>query len=121
MAVDRVAENGKGANQTLAAESTLIDRSTQACRYRQTMPAHRTRLRRIEAGTWPGTIRRPELARISPSCDPVHRRLRVPGTGTMPFPLRRLAATQGNQNPNSRTPHAIQLRARGVSRTYRTE
>src|ERR1039457_2924451 len=84
---DRVAENGKGANQILAVESTLIDRSAQACRYRQTTLAHRTRLRRIEAGTWPGAFRRSELARISPSCNPVDRRIRVPGTGTMPFSL----------------------------------
>src|SRR5450631_3696068 len=112
MAVDRVAENRKGTNQILAVESARIDRPAQTRCHRQTTLAHRARLRRTEAGTWPGTFRGPELARISPPCNLVDCSLRLPGNGTMPFsPLRQCAATPGSRHPDSHTPGAIQLQA----------
>src|SRR5450631_3802676 len=112
MAVDRVAENRKGTNQILAVESARIDRPAQTRCHRQTTLAHRARLRRTEAGTWPGTFRGPELAWISPSCNLVDCSLRLPGKGTMPFsPLSQRAATPGSRHPDSHTPAAVQLSA----------
>src|ERR1039458_3230405 len=112
MAVDRVADRGKGAVKILVVESARIDRPAQIGCHRQTTLAHRARLRRTEAGTWPGTFRRPELARISPSCNSVDCSLRLPGTGTMPFsPLRQQAATRGRRYPDSHTPGAVRLQA----------
>src|ERR1039458_6551613 len=79
MAFDRVADNGKGANEILAVESACVDCSAQTGGHRQTTLAHRARLRRIEAGTGPGTLRGPELARVSSSCNAssICHRLRV--------------------------------------------
>src|ERR1035438_5781200 len=112
MAADRVAGNGEGANQILAVESARVDPSAQTDCYRQTALAHRARLRGIEARTRPGTFRRPELARVSSSSNAIDRRLRLPGSGTVPFPpLRQFAATPSSQYPDSRTPCAIRLRA----------
>src|ERR1039458_9055577 len=112
MAFDRVADNGKGANEILAVESACVDCSAQTGGHRQTTLAHRARLRRIEAGTGPGTLRGPELARVSSSCNAIDRGLRLPGSGTVPFfPLRQLAATPSSQYPASHTPSAIRLHA----------
>src|SRR5487761_1260882 len=107
MAINRVAENGKGTNQILVVESILVDCSAQARCHYQTPLAHRARLRRTQTGTWPGAFRRPELARVSPSRYPLHRRLRLPGPGAMPFsPLGRLPAAAGQRQPLSLTPSA---------------
>src|SRR5262249_12851240 len=46
---------------------------------------HRTGLPGTETGTRAGTLRRKRLARISPSRDPVHRRVRLPGSRKEPF------------------------------------
>src|ERR1035437_970817 len=110
MAVDRVADNGKGANKILAVESGRRDPSAQTGGHRQTTLAHRARIRGTEAGTWPGTFRRPELARLSSSCNPIHRCLWLPGSGAVPFsPLRQLAATPSGRHPASRPPYALRL------------
>src|ERR1035437_5233301 len=112
MAVDRVADNGKGANKILAVESGRRDPSAQTGGHRQTTLAHRARLRGTEAGTWPGTFRRPELARLSSSCNPIHRCLWLPGSGAVPFsPLRQRAATPSGRHPASHTPYALRLHA----------
>src|SRR5260370_18946543 len=112
MAVDRMAENGKGTNQILDVESARINRTAQTRCPRQTTLARRARLRRTEAGAWPGTFRRPELARISPPCNLVDCSLRLPGNGTMPFsPLRQCAATPSSRHPDSHTHGAIRLHA----------
>ncbi len=80
------------ADKILAVESARIDQPAQTGCHRQTALAHRARLRRTEAGTWPGTFRRAELARLSSPCDSVDRRLWLPGAGAVPFsPLRQLA------------------------------
>ena len=63
-AVDRVVDARKGANQILAVESACVDHSAQTRCHRQTARAHRARLWRVEAGTWSGTFRRPQLARL---------------------------------------------------------
>src|ERR1700674_557277 len=46
---------------------------------------HRTGLRGTETGTRVGTLRRKRLARISPSRDPLHRSVRLPGSRAEPF------------------------------------
>ena len=46
---------------------------------------HRTGLRGTETGTRVGTLRRKRLARISPSRDPLHRSVRLPGSRAKPF------------------------------------
>src|ERR1700680_774247 len=46
---------------------------------------HRTGLRGTETGTRVGTLRRKRLARISPSRDPLHRSVRIPGSRAEPF------------------------------------
>src|SRR5712691_10276869 len=46
---------------------------------------HRTGLRGTETGTRVGTLRRKGLARISPSRDPLHRSVRLPGSREEPF------------------------------------
>src|ERR1035438_2001060 len=70
------------------------------------------RLRRVEAGAWPGTLRRPQLARLSSPCDAIDCRLRLPGTGAMPFPpLGQLAAHPPSRHPASPTPCATRLHA----------
>src|ERR1017187_10302123 len=112
MAIDRVADDGKGAHQILAVESARLDHSAQTRCHRQTALAHRARLRRIEAGTWPGTFRRPELARLSSPCNSIDCCLRLPGSGAVPFfPLRRLAADQSSPHSPSHTPRATRLHA----------
>src|ERR1017187_510921 len=112
MAVDRVAHRGKGAKEILAVESACGDHAAETRCHRQTALAHRARLRRTEAGTWPGTFRRQELARLSSSCNAFDRRIRLPGFGAVPFsPLNPLAATPSSQHPDSPTPCAIRLHA----------
>src|ERR1035437_252664 len=112
MAVDRVAHRGKGAKEILAVESACGDHLASPRCHRQTALAHRARLRRTEAGTWPGTFRRQELARLSSSCNAFDRRIRLPGFGAVPFsPLNPLAATPSSQHPDSPTPCAIRLHA----------
>jgi hypothetical protein len=46
---------------------------------------HRARLRGTQAGTGTGPLRRARLARVSPSCHFMYRRLWVPGRGEEPF------------------------------------
>ena len=112
MAIYRVTGNGEGADEILAVESARGDRSAQAGCPRQITLAHRARLRRTEAGTWPGTFRRPKLARVSSSCNAIDRSLRLPGFGAVPFsPLGQLAATPSTQYQDSHTPSAIRLHA----------
>ena len=112
MAADRVAGRREGTHQILAVESVRVDPSAQTGCHPQTALAHRARLRRTEAGTWPGTFRRPELARVSSSCNLIHRSLRLPGPGAVPFPpLSQLAANRSSHHPSSNTPNAIRLHA----------
>ncbi len=101
----------KGVDKILVVESARIDRPAQTGCHRQTTLAHRARLRRTETGTWLGTFRRPELARISPSCNPVDCSLRLPGKGALPFPPRQPAATPGRRYQDSHIPGAIRLQA----------
>src|ERR1039458_1195439 len=121
MAVDRVADDGKGTNQILAVESARVDPSAQTGCPRQTTLAHRARLRRIEAGTWPWTLRRQELTRVSSPCNVIDRRLRLPGSGAVPFPL------SGNSRPLEAAniqlhipPVPSDYTPRGATRTDRT-
>src|ERR1035437_5067627 len=112
MAADRVAGDGQGANEILAVESACVDQSAQAGCHRQTALAHRARLRRVEAGAWSGTFRRTELARLSSPCNPVDRRLWLPGTGAMPFsPLRQLGGAGSSRHPVPPTRCATRLHA----------
>src|SRR5580658_5131268 len=112
MAVDRVADRREGANKILVVESKRVDHSAQIGCHHQTALAHRARLRRTEAGTWPGAFRRSELARISSSCNPVDCSLWLPGSGAVPFsPLSQLAARRSRKHPSSNTPNAIRLHA----------
>src|ERR1035437_2810759 len=112
MAVDRMAEDRKRTNQILAVESARLDRSAQTGCHCKTALAHRARLRRTEAGTWPGTLRRPELARVSPSCNVIDCCLRMPGHGAVPFsPLWQLEHGPSSRHPTSNTPRAIRLHA----------
>src|SRR5678815_5760506 len=52
---------------------------------RKTTVDYRTGLSGTETGTRVGPLRRPRLARLPPSCDAMHCRLRVPGRGAEPF------------------------------------
>src|SRR5580704_16897943 len=110
MAVNRVAGRREGANKILAVESKRLNHSAQIGWHRQTALAHRARLRRTETGTWPGTFRRSELARISSSCNSVDCSLRLLGFGAVPFSaLSQLAARRSRKHPSSNTRNAIQL------------
>src|ERR1700739_2436482 len=112
MAADRMAGDGKGADQILAVESASVDRSAQTGGHRQTTLAHRARLRRIEAGTRPRAFRRSELARLSSPCNPVDRCLWLPGAGEVSFsPLRQLAAVQSCRHSLSLTLLATRIHA----------
>src|ERR1019366_7336588 len=117
MAADRVAEDRGGADEILAVEPAGSHQSAPAGGHRQTALAHRARLRGTEAGTGTGTLRRPQLARISSSRHALHCRLWISGAGAVPFsPCTRFAATAGSRPPASPTPYATQLHAPRRSR-----
>src|ERR1019366_7648918 len=112
MAADRVAEDREGAEKILAVDPAGSHQSAPAGGHRQTALAHRARLRGTEAGTGTGTLRRPQLARISSSRHALHCRLWISGAGAVPFsPCTRFAATAGSRPPASPTPYATQLHA----------
>src|SRR3954447_7875133 len=112
MAADRMAGDRKGPYQILAVESARVDQSAQTGCNRQTTLAHRARLRRTQAGTRAGTLRRPELARLSSPCHPGHRSLRIPGAGAVPIsPLRQLLHAPNWGHPASLTQLAASILA----------
>ena len=63
--------------QILAFDAASEHAARRPCRYRQAALAHRARLSGFEAGTWARPLRRSRLARVPPSRQPVHRRLRI--------------------------------------------
>src|SRR5215831_8808205 len=90
----------------------------QAFRFRSIGEAtldHRARLSRTETGTRIRPLRRARLARLSSSCHPLHRGLRVPGSRTEPFfplcPRRPLGLTQ-SRNTDAILPSGLARFAR---------
>src|SRR5271166_5343598 len=107
MAIARMAQDREGADEILALQPAGVDQSAETCGHGEAALAHRARLRGTEAGAWTGPLRRTELARLSPPCQLLHRGLRLPGGGTMPFfPHARLPTAAGRQPPTSPTPPA---------------
>ena len=77
--------------------STLAGRhvSRSPCRLHQAALAHRARLRGVEERTRPRPVRRPRLARLPSSRQPLHRGLRILSSRTSRLsPLRPLASQE---------------------------
>src|ERR1700683_2716844 len=85
MAIDRMACRREWANQVLVFHLPLRYHTQRVGENSQASLDHRARLRRAQAGTGTGTLRRSRLARISSSCHLMHRCLRLPGGGTKSF------------------------------------
>src|SRR5690349_11116421 len=86
MAADRVAQGRGRADQVLALQPAADDQAGEAGPHRQGALAHRAGLRGAETGDWTGSLRGPRLARLPPSCQPLHRSLRLPHRRALPFP-----------------------------------
>src|SRR5689334_17775754 len=86
MAADRVAPRRGRADQVLALQPGADDQAGEAGPHRQGALADRARLRGAETGDRTGSLRGPRLARLPPSCQPLHRSLRLPDRRALPFP-----------------------------------
>src|SRR5271155_1792677 len=112
MAADRMAEDREGADQVLAVKPAGINRSASTGGSGQTALDYRTRLSGTQTGTRFGPLRRTRLARLSSPCHALHRSLRLPGAGAVPFPpSARFAAIAGSRPPLLLTTCAKQLHA----------
>src|SRR5208283_5709171 len=78
MARRRMAGGRGGAYEVLALDPARGHAARGSRRRHQAALAHRTRLRRIEERTRPGSLRGARLAGIPSSRKPVHRSLRIP-------------------------------------------
>src|SRR5271165_814640 len=107
MAVARMAQAREGADEILAVQPAGVDQPAETGGHGEAALAHRARLRGTEAGAWTGALRRTQLARLSPPCQLLHRCLRLPGGGAMPFfPRARLPTAACRQPPTSPSPPA---------------
>src|SRR4051794_29340387 len=98
MAADRVAQGRGRADQVLAVQPGADNRAGQAGPHRQGTLADRARLRGTQARDRTGSLRGPRLARLPPSCQPLHRSLRLPGGRALPFPPSAPVHPGTNQN-----------------------
>src|SRR5208337_4988488 len=102
-----MAQAREGADEILAVQPAGVDQPAETGGHGEAAVAYRARLRGTEAGAWTGALRRTQLARLSPPCQLLHRCLRLPGGGTMPFfPHARLPNAACRQPPTSPTPIA---------------
>src|SRR5689334_14990821 len=96
-----MAPGGTGADQVLALDAAETDLDQGAL-------AHRTRLRRAQAGDRAGALRRSRMARLSPSCDVIDCSLCLPGRRARPdSPLsceQKPATAGASLTPRSKTP-----------------
>src|SRR4051794_36435948 len=86
MAADRVAQGRGRADQVLALQPAADDQAGEAGPHRQGALGLRARLPGAETGDRTGSLRGPRLARLPPSCQPLHRSLRLPDRRALPFP-----------------------------------
>ncbi|CAO3352415.1 Transposase [Azospirillum palustre] len=82
VAADRMARGRREADQILVVDPAGDNAARRLGRDRQIAVAHRARLPRTQAGTRSRPLQGPRMARIPPSRDAVHRRLRFPNQGT---------------------------------------
>src|SRR5271157_884888 len=102
MAVSGMALGGNRTHQILALDSVGSHQTDRPGEIGQTPLDHRAGLRRVEAGTGPGTLRRPRLARIPSSRHTLRCRVRVPGDRAYPFfPLRPRGSTTATRREDS--------------------
>ena len=121
LAARRVAARRRGGDQVLAVDPARGDPDRPPRAPGQAALADRARLSGAQAGTRPGSLRRPRLARFPPPCRLMHRRLRVSGRrtgGLSPLGRRRRQAGPGGcRSQPSATPRLPRCVQSGTCRT----
>src|SRR5690349_6455143 len=98
VAADRVAGGGRRTRQVLVLQPAQAQLAQAPGQARQGALVDRARLPGPQAGAWPWPLRGPQLARFPPSCQPLHRSLRLSHRRPLPFPPSAAIHPQADRN-----------------------